>query len=94
MNNKPELIVEQILDSVKNDFDAVFNMLYIDFSDPSVKENHSKIISEAWVIVEGQFLKKWTPKLNEEEEEELISYLKQKMSIHSIKELVRDEFKI
>lgn len=93
MNISPETIVETIQKTVKDEIKNIVNMLSVRIDDPTVKDDPSKFLNEAWKIVEEHYLVKWTPGLEYSEEEVVETWLKQNMSLHNVNALIKKEFK-
>ncbi len=93
MKKSPEEILNDIKTNVREGIKNVLAVSGIDVSNPSSKEKHADILLSGWHTVKSKFMEKWLPKLSEEEVDEVVSYLKQEKSLHSIKGFVKQEYK-
>jgi hypothetical protein len=93
MNNSNAKLLNDIKKNVREGLSDVLKNLGIDTLHPDSKEQHTEILLTGWQTVKDQFMKKWIPKLTNDEEEELVTWLKKEKSLHSIKDFVKYEYK-
>lgn len=93
MKKTPSETLAAIKTNVENGLPDVMKTLGIEVNNHGTNEKKTDILLCGWQTVKDQFLKKWVPQLTDEEEEELVTYLKKEMSRHSIKDYVKHEYK-
>jgi len=93
MKNTSAEFLNDIKTNVQAGLTNVLNILGIDKSNPESKEKHTEILLSGWQTVKDQFIKKWVPELTDDQEDELVCYLKKEKSMHSIKDYVKHEYK-
>ncbi len=93
MKNAPSEILAQIKANVENGLPDVMKTLGIEINNHGAKEKKTDILLCGWQKVKDQYLKKWVPQLSDEDEEEMVTYLKKVLSRHSIKDYVKHVYK-
>jgi hypothetical protein len=93
MNNSIKILLNTIKENVQKGLPNVMSILAVDTNDPDAKEKHAEILMSGWQTIKDQFINKWIPEMSFETEEDIITYLKQEKSIHSIYDYVKKVYR-
>jgi hypothetical protein len=93
MKKAPSEILAAIKANVENGLPDVMKTLGIEVNNHGTNEKKTDILLSGWQKVKDHYFKKWVPQLTDEEEEDIVTYLKKEMSRHSIKDYVKHEYK-
>jgi len=86
-------ILIHIQGHINQDLPKVREILGISNNHPELKEKHAEVLLNGWESVKDNFIKKWIPAMTYQKEMEVVSFLKQEKSMHSIYDFIKEEYK-